>query len=216
MSKIISFSLWGNNPKYTVGAIKNAELANKIYPGWTCRFYIGSDVPIQIVDELKSISNTEIILKIDNNNWTGMFWRFDTLCDKNIECSIFRDTDSRLSFRERYAVDDWLSSNKTFHIMRDHPFHGFPILGGMWGCKQNTYNLCEILQNWSKGNYYGTDYDFLQKGIMPIAATDNMTHDPFFEQKPFPKDRIGNEFVGDVFDANDCRDPNFYKLIPIK
>ena len=28
--KIISFSLWGNNPKYCVGAIKNAELQKNI------------------------------------------------------------------------------------------------------------------------------------------------------------------------------------------
>ena len=25
--KVITFSLWGNNPRYTVGAIKNADLA---------------------------------------------------------------------------------------------------------------------------------------------------------------------------------------------
>ena len=27
--KVLSFSLWGDNPKYTVGAIKNSELAKK-------------------------------------------------------------------------------------------------------------------------------------------------------------------------------------------
>ena len=29
--KIISFSLWGQDPKYTIGAIRNAELAREIY-----------------------------------------------------------------------------------------------------------------------------------------------------------------------------------------
>ena len=38
MKKIIAFSLWGDQPKYTVGAIKNADLAKEIYPDWTCRF----------------------------------------------------------------------------------------------------------------------------------------------------------------------------------
>ena len=40
MTKIISFSLWGDKPQYVVGAIKNAELAKEIFPEWKCRFYI--------------------------------------------------------------------------------------------------------------------------------------------------------------------------------
>ena len=31
--RVIAFSLWGDQPIYTVGALKNAELAPKIYPG---------------------------------------------------------------------------------------------------------------------------------------------------------------------------------------
>lgn len=30
----VSFSLWGDNPIYNVGIIKNAELMETIYPGW--------------------------------------------------------------------------------------------------------------------------------------------------------------------------------------
>jgi hypothetical protein len=40
MKKIISYSLWGDLPLYTVGAISNAKQAKEIYPGWICRFYI--------------------------------------------------------------------------------------------------------------------------------------------------------------------------------
>ena len=49
MNKIISFLSGGDNPKYTVGAIKNAELAQEIYPDWKCRFYCASDVPNMII-----------------------------------------------------------------------------------------------------------------------------------------------------------------------
>lgn len=31
MKKIISFSLWGNNPTYNIGAIRNAEIAKDVY-----------------------------------------------------------------------------------------------------------------------------------------------------------------------------------------
>ena len=52
MKKVISFSLWGDNPIYTIGAIKNAELAKEIYPDWTCRYYIGKSTPLEIVNKL--------------------------------------------------------------------------------------------------------------------------------------------------------------------
>jgi len=32
MKKVVSFSLWGDNPIYNIGAIRNAELAKEIYP----------------------------------------------------------------------------------------------------------------------------------------------------------------------------------------
>ena len=51
MKKIISFCLWGDNPKYTIGAIENAKLAKTIYPDWTCRFYVGTSTPDEIWDE---------------------------------------------------------------------------------------------------------------------------------------------------------------------
>ena len=41
--------------------------------------------------------------------------------------------------REKDAVNAWLVSNRTFHVMRDHPDHGTEILGGMWG-GWNRYN----------------------------------------------------------------------------
>ena len=42
---IIAFSLWGKEPRYLDGAIRNAEQAAELYPHWRCRFYIDSSVP---------------------------------------------------------------------------------------------------------------------------------------------------------------------------
>ena len=41
--KIISFSLYGDDVKYSLGAIRNVEFAKKYYPGWICRFYCTED-----------------------------------------------------------------------------------------------------------------------------------------------------------------------------
>lgn len=205
--KIISFSLWGNNPKYTIGAIKNAEIATDIYPDWKCKFFIGESVPKSIIDELSKFDNTIIEHKKEIGNWTSMFWRFETSYDPSIDISIFRDTDSRLNLREKYAVAEWLESDKTFHIMRDHPYHGFPILGGMWGFKQNlTYPMKDLLQSFGKADRYGTDYEFFINSLYPLIKDDKIVHDPFFEKKSFPKPRNGLEFVGQVYDENDRTD----------
>ena len=135
MKKIISFCLWGENPRYTIGALKNAELAKKIYPDWICRYYVGKSTPLQIVKDLYERDNTEIFIMNENGDWSGMFWRFLPASDSDVGVMISRDTDSRLSEREKEAVDEWLASDKGFHIMRDHPAHGTEILGGMWGAK---------------------------------------------------------------------------------
>jgi len=124
-----------------IGAIKNAKLANKIYPDWMCRFYIGQSVPTSIVVELSQMNNVQIVEMPEFGDWRGMYWRFVAIDEDDIDIMISRDTDSRLNYREKAAVDEWIASDKKFHIMRDHPAHGFPILGGMWGIKKNTINL---------------------------------------------------------------------------
>lgn len=214
MNKIISFCIWGKNPKYTIGALRNAELAKEIYPDWKCKFFIGRDVPNDIVVNLSSYDNTIISIKDCASGWDSMFWRFETSYDPNISVSIFRDTDSRLSYREKYAVDEWMSSDKTFHIMRDHPYHTFPILGGMWGFKYNEkYAMRKLLDSFDKQDRYGTDYEFFIQKLYPLIGSDKVVHDEFFDKKPFPTKRKDKEFVGDVFDENDIRHPEFHRLI---
>jgi len=136
--KIISFSLWGSNPIYTVGAVKNAVIAADLFPNWVCVFYCFKSVPISIVNQLIEMPNVDVRMVSDEYNQLdnrGMFHRFLPADQVGVEYMISRDTDSRLSAREKVAVDEWLASGADLHVMRDHPYHGVPILGGMWGVK---------------------------------------------------------------------------------
>ena len=63
----------------------------------------------------------------------GMFWRFQPNDDKEVERFIVRDSDSRITEREKIAVEEWEKEDKVLHIMRDHPHHNFHILAGMFG-----------------------------------------------------------------------------------
>lgn len=211
IKKIISFSLWGDNPKYTMGAVKNALLAPMIYPEWTCRFYVGEDVPIGIIDKLHS-ADAEII-KMRGTGWNGMFWRF--FAANGQDTVICRDTDSRLNLREKAAVDEWLESDKDFHIMRDHPYHATEILGGMWGCRNGILEgIVKALSKYNKGsfnNQYQVDQNFLREAVYPFVKDRAMVHDEFFEKKPFPSKaplRTSNYFVGQVYNEQDIAEFN--------
>jgi hypothetical protein len=204
MKKIISFSLWGDNPVYTQGAIRNAELAKEIYPDWVCRYYVGKSTPNDIVVKLQNFDNTEVIVMENDGDWTGMFWRFYPASEDDVDVMISRDCDSRLNNRERDAVNEWLSSDKGFHIMRDHPWHNTSILGGMWGSRKGVVtNMKKLIDDYIKGNFWQVDQKFLKEKIYPTVKNNSLVHDEFFDKKPFPSKRPLYIFVGQAFNEKD-------------
>tara|TARA_Y100001973_G_scaffold33008_1_gene49644 strand:+ start:1237 stop:1866 length:630 start_codon:yes stop_codon:yes gene_type:complete len=205
MTKVISFSLWGKNPKYTIGAIRNAELAKEIYPDWVCRFYTGEDVTNEIKSQLLDLKSE--VIEMDGADWNGMFWRF--LAAEDADIMISRDTDSRLGEREKAAVDEWLVSDKDFHIMRDHPHHRIEILGGMWGCRNEILKgIKGMIQDYDTREYhnkYQVDQNFLREIVWPLVRSKVFVHDPYFSTgHEFPTMREDiHDFVGQVFDENE-------------
>ena len=125
-----------------------------------------------------------------------------------------RDLDSPLTKRERAAVDVWIASNKSFHTMRDHPMHGVPMLGGMWGFRPSIDRatsrlILEKIYNRSLVEKYGESRDqtFLDEHVWPIAKLSAISHDSFLcrhdfghQPQPFPTQRSSandtNCFVG--------------------
>jgi hypothetical protein len=230
MKNVISYSLWGDKPIYWFGALKNIELVSKYLPGWFCRFYIDKNCHQDLIDTIKG-DNVEIILvnptgTHDNSYFhNGMLWRFAASEDPEVNVFLSRDCDSRISEREVSAINEWLLSDKDFHIMRDHPYHSTHILGGMWGCRNGMMikiGLSNLINNWcinKRSSYsYGIDQDFLKEVVYPLIKDNAIEHSEFNlrfggEIRPFPYIRNNYEFVGDVFDANDIRHPDYWKLI---
>lgn len=211
MKKVISFSLWGNEEKYSIGAIKNAELALIHYPDFECWFYIHVDsVPNNIIEQLRHMPNTKIILRSgDLNNMIPMTWRFETIDDPDVEINLSRDTDTRILLREKLAVDEWLQSDKLFHIMRDHPHHmnnKTPIMGGMFGTRKIPSMLWHnAIHNTplSDGGHthYNKDQNFLFKCIYPLIKNNCMIHSTF--------GGVLNEQNIKKFPINYCKDYQF-------
>jgi hypothetical protein len=51
--RVVSYGLYGSNPKYTIGAVRNSELVHVWFPGWVARFYCDDTVPPDIIKTLK-------------------------------------------------------------------------------------------------------------------------------------------------------------------
>jgi len=217
--RYISFSLWGKDPIYSIGAIKNAEQYKLIYEGWEMIVYYNNTVSPAIIRKLESMGIK--CIDVTTMGIYGMFWRFLAADLEDCEYAIFRDTDSRVSVREKLAVEEWISSGKTLHVMRDHPYHSVPagnfelgMLGGMWGIKGGVVNLTKLIlkyPNVSRNNY-GDDQNFLRV-IYQMFQEDRTTHDDFFEKKPFPIERVNGRFVGERMNINDEPLTDDYKLV---
>jgi hypothetical protein len=211
--KIISFSLWGSEEKYTMGAIRNAELASKIYPGWRCRFYIDTlSVPLDTIKALEQFDVDIYSMPRDMSGWKGMFARFLPASEDDVDVFISRDCDSRLSEREAAAVSEWMNSPRLIHSMRDHLYHTVPILGGMWGAKRDAIpNMKALIEEWNQEDRWQTDQEFLRDVIWPINAHKVLAHDNWnrfpgmAQNRFFPTERTNQDFIGSIMGANDER-----------
>ena len=165
--KVISFSLFGNHPKYTLGAVANARHANRAYPGWVCRFYVADSVPQSIVSRLQG-HGAEVINMGSYLRYEATLWRFLAAFEPKNEITIFRDADSRFTKCELLMVNEWLASGKKYHVMRqgwNHP----PIMAGLWGVRGSIPNLKELLESHQRSdvNTKGTDERFLKANLYP-------------------------------------------------
>jgi hypothetical protein len=219
MKKIISFSLYGDDPKYTYGAICNVEIAQIVYPEWICRFYCGTSVPKNIIKKLSEYDNVEIVEMIEDNKISYMTWRFLSYDDSDVEIMISRDTDSRLSFREKKLVDLFISSDFLFHDVRDHYLH-MHTMGGTWGMKKGGIpSISDLLKSSYVGNSYGDDQNFMIMVIGPLLTNKTLLHDSNNSSNfPIKKiDKLSNlckpinpyhiHFVGEVFPSNNYNNP---------
>lgn len=204
MTKYISFSVYGSQKTYQVGALENARTIKKFYPGWQAIFYVDKILGSEFSGELQGLG-AQVVIKDLLLDPHGMFWRFEAVNIVDAEAVIFRDTDSRLSRRESLAVSEWESSEFDLHVMRDHPLHSFWILGGMWGAKGSL--LSRIGQalpvKSTESPRWGLDQEWLAGNVYKPNLHNLLVHDSFFRREKsasFPTGRIAGAYVGESVD----------------
>src|SRR6218665_2474027 len=167
---IIAMTLFGKDPKYTWGAIRNAQLMPIVFPKWKLRFYVphpqfippSADntrveiVPRRILSKLGQLGSDIVYVKTFSDKIPPKFWRYLVTMDKTVDYFLIRDADSRISDRDSAAVSDWMQETDipALHCVRDHPKHAdFPIVDGLFGgrisklrSRLNGKNLLDIVQ----------------------------------------------------------------------
>jgi len=204
VDKYFTFSIWGDNPKYLQGAIRNAELAEQIFSDWKCVFYHDSSVPKETIDRLSAFKNT-IVKEVTDDSF-GAFWRFEMMFN-NPGVILSRDTDSRLSLREKELIDNWLESEYNYMIIRDHDAHyEFPILAGMWGKKNILMDnsLKDAMQEYMSVKQYLVDQFYLRDKVWPVIMNDTAIYgvkevDWMRETYDFEN----KNFIGQTYTEND-------------
>jgi len=210
-----SFSLYGSQKKYTLGMIENARILNKTFPNATVQIYVCDDVPNDIIETLKTISTVNLIYISRKEKCLNMFDRFHVIDEPDCDIMFVRDADSRVHERDIACIEDFIKSDKSLHIIRDHHYHRTQILGGLWGiCKSVLSEPMKItIQNWLKDKVIddrGTDQIFLHETIYQLFKNDAMIHDryKFYEPRsmltPFRVEIKNGLFCGQVhnYDSN--------------
>lgn len=206
---IVSFSLWGRNPRYLRGALDNALAMGRIYRGWKARYYVDDSVPTELLDVLIQLGCEVRVEERGQPDRQKLAWRFGVANDPTVGYFLVRDVDSVISLRESSAVQNWLESGKWFHIMRDWWTHTDLMLAGMWGGVSGVLPNLQMMMMDYKPPFMETpniDQWFLRDRVWQYVRGHCLVHDRCFMMpgsQPWPMTSPpGNEHVGqDVFSA---------------
>jgi hypothetical protein len=212
MKNVFSFSLFGSAQKYSKGLLENVHIINKYFPEWHTYIWIGDGVSEDILVELHEQKNVKLI-GTNEEGLVNMSYRFFSIDDPEVQIMCVRDADSRINARDRACIEEFVNSEKLFHIIRDHPNHHHTIMGGMWGMKKGLIDrkLQDAFQEWrmrNKATEFWNDMDFLRSLFYPFCVPYAMIHDEIqhFEPQewltPFsvPLDDAKQHFIGQVYE----------------
>jgi tetratricopeptide (TPR) repeat protein len=180
---VISFSLWGAQPFYSYGAMINLKLSRSIYPDWSCRFYVGADVPRAVTAFL--VDNGADVRKIeDEYPCVGLFQRFLVMNDRSVGRFLVRDCDARVSAAEADLVQQWIESGYPFHAVRDHVLHSELMIGCLWGGRTDCgIDIAPLMRRYfgaAPTARYGHDQFMLGRLLWPIIRSHCLVHDKYY------------------------------------
>jgi hypothetical protein len=187
MVNAFSFCLYGpTKPIYHDGFLENLKLIKTHYPGWVVYVYLGSDTESEFRDSLLA----DPTVRVRDTGITGpknTVHRFFAIDDPDVDVCFFRDADSRIHWKDRWAINSFLKTGYACHIIRDHPEHNARIMAGMWGLRKGALSsMCEMYARWTPVNAgygdpndlegFGIDQNFIYLEVYPRIAEHALVH----------------------------------------
>ena len=212
---VLAYSLFGDQPRYNVGAVENAKIAKWVYPDWTVRVYVDDTTPLATIDALRTAA-AEVLTAPRWPNWRGgPLWRMLAIDDPGFVRWGMRDTDSRPTYKERHAIEDWLESGFPLHAVRDHPAHEHPVIMSSFdGCRAAIHHMESHIDAWrlsGSPDIYATDETMIMERIWPLIRHETLVHTDFGDRhgqggniRPLPTKRPeGLRFIGErIYEDN--------------
>ena len=173
-NKVISLSLFGDNPYYYNHAYKMKDDLPKYFPDWELRIYIHYKTPLFVIKKFIEKGCQVIIIKQDNMTPSdSTFWRFLAAQDNII--FICRDVDYELNYFDYEQVTKWINEDNTYfmkYITVNSKFE-FKIRGinssfhaGFWGGRNRCVpNILEKINNYKYRRHWRRDELFLENVI---------------------------------------------------
>jgi hypothetical protein len=207
---VIAFSLWGHQPRYLRGAMRNLLLAADLYPGWRCRFYVDATVPAGFTALAQDLGAEVVMRRADAPLREKLAWRFEVANDPGVGRFLVRDIDAVFSAREAMAVQSWVQSPLWFHAMRDWWTHTDLVLAGMWGGVAGVLPaLAPMLADYRSPHAETPNIDqwFLRDRVWGMLRASCLVHDRCFTPplaQPFPGTPQPDHHVGQNEHAAHC------------
>jgi hypothetical protein len=181
MVNVFSFCLYGQeNPKYHDGLIENLEIIRRHFPSWKAFVYVGADITEQRIQSILAYPQV-ILRKTGKLGQSNMIDRFFAIDEGGVDVMFVRDADSRIHWKDRWAIESFLKTSYVFHIIRDHKEHTAPVMGGLWGIRktpdfsvQDEYS--RYVEDTSLGHRWAHDQNFLADVVYPKFIQQGLVH----------------------------------------
>jgi len=125
-SSVVSFSLYGTNPKYYRYMPGNLDTIRTLLPGWRARVYAHEGAPW--ISQLRARADVDVLVVRDAHaapgNSGGAFWRFLPLCE-DVDCVILDSDDAITGARIREIREFFDPRNSS--LLRGHDAAPWPL-----------------------------------------------------------------------------------------
>jgi hypothetical protein len=191
---IISFSLFGirneelplwERRAYIRGFVFNVKMAALIFTKWICHVELDAQTYSDyqyLFTSLKEVYGITFNINPPTTLCKAMLWRLRPIFNEDSKYVMCRDCDSLVTYRERQAIEAFMSSGLFAHGLTDNVSHTVPLMGGL--CSFSALQLRSKYKSWDNLlslspigiSTRGTDQQFLSSVVYPDFKKEMFGH----------------------------------------